>query len=276
VKTTVMAVPPQRVPILMYHEIAQRPETTSSLAVPPQAWAAQLAYLSAGGYRTITAAELAAALAAGGELPSRTVVLTFDDGFADFHGRAMPLLARYGFTATVFVTTGWVQDSGPLPAGQRPGRMLSWGQVEEAASAGIEVAAHSCLHPQLDQLPAKRLREELHASRARLEDRLGVAVPGVAYPFGYSNQRVRNVARDLGYAYGCAVGNAMAASDSDLFTLPRLTIRRATAMAKFQEAVQGRHVPRNYLKERALTKGWAVVRRGRAALASVSRGDLPG
>ena len=197
----------------MYHEIAQRPETTSSLAVPPQAWAAQLAYLSAEGYQTLTAAELAAALAAGGELPARTVVLTFDDGYEDFHSRAMPLLTRYGFTATVFVTTGWVRDSGPLLAGWRPGRMLSWGQIEEAAGAGIEVAAHSCLHPQLDQLPAKQLRDELHASRARLEDRLGVTVAGVAYPFGYSNPRVRKVTRDVGYAYGCAVGNAMAAGE---------------------------------------------------------------
>jgi len=266
---TIMTVPPRQVPILMYHEIAERPETTSSLAVPPQAWAAQLAYLATEGYQTITAAELAAVLAAGGELPGRTVLLTFDDGFEDFHSRAMPLLARYGFTATVFVTTGWVRDSGPLPAGRRPGRMLSWGQIEEAAGAGIEVAAHSCLHPQLDQLPGKRLREELHASRARLEDRLGVTVAGVAYPFGYSNLRVRDVAREAGYAYGCAVGNAMTTRESDLFTLPRLTVRRSTAMPRFQEVVHGRRVQRNYLKERALTKGWAIVRRSRAALHGV-------
>jgi peptidoglycan/xylan/chitin deacetylase (PgdA/CDA1 family) len=271
VKTIMTPVPPQQVPILMYHEIAQRPETTSSLAVPPGAWAAQLAYLSAEGYRTVTAAELAAALAAGGELPGRTVVLTFDDGYADFHSRAMPLLARYGFTATIFVTTGWVRDSGPLLAGRRPGRMLSWGQIEEAAGAGIEVGAHSCLHPQLDQLPGKRLREELHASRATLEDRLGVTVAGVAYPFGYSSPRVRDVARDVGYAYGCAVGNAVMTTQPDPFALPRLTIRRSTAMTAFQELVQGQHVQRIYLKERAMTKGWAVVRHGRAALASASR-----
>ena len=267
-------VPPQRVPILMYHEIAQRPETTSSLAVPPEAWAAQLAHLSAEGYQTVTAAELAATLAAGGELSARTVVLTFDDGYEDFHSRAMPLLTRYGFTATVFVTTGWVRDSGPLPAGRRPGRMLSWGQIEEAAGAGIEVAAHSCLHPQLDQLPGKQLREELRASRARLEDRLGVAVAGVAYPFGYSNTTVRKTTRDMGYAYGCAVANAMAARDSDPFALPRLTIRRSTAMTTFQDVVQGRNIPRIYVKERAMTKGWAMVRRTRAALSSVSHQDF--
>jgi len=274
VKASMTPVAPQRVPVLMYHEIAQRPETTSSLAVPAEAWAAQLAYLSAEGYQTVTAAQLAAALATGGELPARAVVLTFDDGYEDFHTRAMPLLARYGFTATVFVTTGWVQDAGPLPAGRRPGRMLSWSQIEEAAGAGIEVAAHSCLHPQLDQLAGTRLREELRVSRARLEDRLGATVAGVAYPFGYSSHRVRKAARDLGYAYGCAVGNAMATRQSDPFALPRLTIRRSTAMTAFQDLVQGRNIPRIYLKERALTKGWAVVRRSRGALHSVSHRDF--
>lgn len=75
----------------------------------------------------------------------------------------------------------------------------------------------------------------------------------------------------MGYAYGCAVGNAMAAGESDPFALPRLTIRRSTAMTTFQDLVQGRNIPRIYLKERALTRGWAMVRRTRAALSGVSR-----
>src|SRR5208283_3844118 len=111
-----------------------------------------------------------------GKLPDRAVVLTFDDGYADFHSRVMPLLDRYGFTATVFMTSGWVQDAGPLPAGRRPGRMLSWSQVGEAAHAGIEVAAHSRLHPQLDRMQPKLLRDELSLSKSELEDKLGAPV----------------------------------------------------------------------------------------------------
>lgn len=260
------------VPVLMYHQIAQPPETTSRLAVPPGAWAAQLAHLHDGGYTTVTAAELSASLRRPGRLPERAVVLTFDDGFEDFHGRALPLLNRYGFTATVFVTTGWIRDAGPLPAGRRPGRMLSWSQICEAAAAGIEVAAHSRLHPQLDQLPPESLREELYTSKAQLEDRIGGPVTGLAYPFGYSSARVRKQVRDLGYGYGCEVGNAMVSAGSDLFALPRLTIRRSTSLPAFQQVVQGRNIRRMFLKDRALTKGWATVRRTRAAAVSVSRG----
>ena len=265
---------PLPVPILMYHEIAELSQTSSHLAVSPDAFAAQLAELHGEGFRTVNAAELSAVLAGGaGQLPDRAVVLTFDDGYEDFHRRAMPLLDRYGFTATVFVTTGWIQDAGPLPAGRRPGRMLSWTQVAEAAEAGIEVAAHSHLHPQLDQLPGRLLREELHSSKARLEDKLGSPVPGLAYPFGYCNARVRQEAGDLGHQYACAVANAITGPSSDLLALPRLTVRQSTGMPAFRQIIRGSDIPMIFLKDRALTKGWAMIRHARAALGSVSRGD---
>ena len=189
-----------RVPVLMYHEIAPASETSSRLAVTPEAFAEQIAYLHNAGFETVTAARLAEIMAGQaewlpGRLPNRVVVLTFDDGFEDFHRRALPVLDEYGFTATVFVTSGWVQDAGPHAAGRRPGRMLSWSQIAEISQAGIEIGAHSWQHPQLDQLRGGVLHEELYASKAHLEDRLGGPVPGLAYPFGYSSARVRRVAR---------------------------------------------------------------------------------
>jgi len=262
------------VPILMYHEISPPAETTSRLAVPPEAFAEQLGYLHGAGFETVTAGYLAEILAGRpGRLPDRPVVLTFDDGFEDFHRQAMPLLDRYGYTATVFVTTGWVQDAGPHAAGRRPGRMLSWSQIAEAARAGIEIGAHSWQHRQLDQLPGRLLREELYASKAHLEDRLGFGIPGLAYPFGYSDAMVRQVARDAGHGYACAVSNTLLNPGTDLLALPRLTVRRSTSLQTFQQLAQSRNVPMIFLKDRALTKGYALVRRARAALGSVSHGE---
>lgn len=261
------ATTPLRVPILMYHEIAPRSATESRLAVSPDSFAGQLALLHDEGYQTVTAYELTRALTHGaGTLPDRPVVLTFDDGFADFHSQAMPLLDRYGFTATVYVTTGWVEDAGPPPSGRRPGRMLSWSQIEEAAHAGIEIGAHSHLHPQLDQLPVTALRDELSVSKVQLEDRLGAPVPGMAYPFGYSNAQVRQAARELRYGYACAVRNAMMTGESDPLALPRLTVRDSTRLPVFRDLVRGSNLRRIFLKDRVLTKGFAVARRSRAAL----------
>jgi len=260
------------IPVLMYHQIADPPEAVDRLAVSPAAFADQLACLQAAGFTTLTASALAAGLAGeGAALPQRPVVLTFDDGFADFHFRALPLLERHGFTATVFVTTGWIADSGaPDAALRRPGRMLSWSQIAEAAATGVEIGAHSHGHPELDLLAAESLRRELELSKALLEQRLGRPVPGLAYPFGYSNAAVRCAARAAGYHYACAVANTAAGPHADAMALPRLTIRQSTRLRAFDQIVAGR-VPLTYVKDRSLTKGWSVVRRTRATLGGASR-----
>src|SRR5262249_21969663 len=154
------------VPILMYHEISAPPGTAfGRLAVTPQEFEKQLECLVKDGFTTFTAAEVAAALATGAVLPERAVALTFDDGFADFHERGPRLLRQHACPATLFVTTGWIADVGRPAAGRRPGRMLTWGQIVEAAANGIEIGAHSHGHPELDQLGRKELRAELTVSK---------------------------------------------------------------------------------------------------------------
>jgi peptidoglycan/xylan/chitin deacetylase (PgdA/CDA1 family) len=293
--------PPLRVPILMYHEITARPTLAGHLAVTPDDFAEQLAYLTASGYTTLTAADLVRGVtptaavpsqetvSAGGldqvvtgwpdQWPAKSVVLTFDDGFADFHDAALPLLNQHGFTATLFVTTGWVaggEAAGTVAGGSRvgssaPRRMLSWSQIAEAASAGIEIGAHSHRHPQLDQLGGDLLRIELEVSKAVLEDRLGEPVTGLAYPFGYSNLHVRAAASAAGYRYACAVGNRLAGDRADPFALPRLTIGRRTRMQTFSRIVRGERLPPEILAYRAMTKGWAAVRRTRSGLGRITQ-----
>lgn len=171
-------------------------------------------------------------------------MITFDDGYADLHEVALPLLKKHGRTATVFVTTGWLETP----------RMLSWSQLAELAAEGITIGGHSHSHPQLDQLPAAELRAELTRNKELLEDRLGLAVPTMAYPYGYSSARVRKAVRDAGYERAYAVANTLRGDDP--YALPRLTVREGTSI---ERAVLGR----GFLTDHALTKGYAVVRRSR-------------
>lgn len=254
------AVSPLRVPVLMYHEIADISATQDPFAVSPDVFADQLAYLRDAGFTTITAGALSAILANGaGDLPERPVVLTFDDGYGDFYTRAMPLLQQHGFTGTVFQTTGWVGKEDEAK------RMLNWRELAESEQAGIEIGAHTCTHPQLDQLPEKLLREELYISKSLLEDNLGLKVPGLAYPYGYSSTKVRRVARELGYEYAYAVGNALTTGAADPFTLPRLTVQRATSIGEFRKIVNGQDTM-VLRRDRILTNGFTVVRRAKSAL----------
>lgn len=254
------AVSPLRVPVLMYHEIADSAATTSRLAVSPEAFADQLAYLRDEGFTGITAGELSAILAGGpGELPERPVVVTFDDGYGDFYSHALPLLKQHDLTSTIFMTTGWIGADGVAK------RMLTWQELTEVAEHGIEIGAHTCKHPQLDQLREGTLHEELYASKSLLEDKLGFEVPGLAYPFGYSSGKVRQMVRDLGYGYAYAVDNALSTCAADKFSIPRLTVGRTTSLDSFIAMVNGKDTVA-LRRDRMLSKGFTAVRRTRSGI----------
>ena len=272
-----------RVPVLMYHSVHADPTpATRSLSVHPDAFAAQLAVLYDMGFTAITMAALVRhwrQRALGLEtprLPDRPVVLTFDDGYADFHRTVLPLLAEHRATASLYVTTGWLADAGPHWTGTPLGEMLSWGQLAEIAAEGVEIGGHSHSHPQLDQLPAGLLRYELTLNQELLEQRLQRPLETFGYPFGYSDALVRRAVRGRGYAGACAVANAMAEPRQGPYALSRLTVRRGTGLEDFCALVQGHSLTRLYGGDRLLTRGYAVARRGRRMLVRAATAADPG
>ncbi|MEG3629220.1 polysaccharide deacetylase family protein [Streptomyces poriticola] len=252
------------VPVLMYHAVAAEPnDATRALSVTPEAFAEQMAVVADRGLTPVRTAELAAAWRSGRPLPERPVLVTFDDGYEGVHRHALPVLARYGFPATVFVSTGWLR--GPYDTGGALGPMLDWDQVRDLAAAGVEIGGHSHTHPQLDQLGGARLRFELIHCREIVTDQVGTAPASFAYPYGYSDRRVRAAVRETGYAQALAVGNEPARRRQGPYALRRVTVRRSTGIDTFVRLVEGRAIGRTFARDRALTKGYAVVRRARQA-----------
>jgi peptidoglycan/xylan/chitin deacetylase (PgdA/CDA1 family) len=238
-------------------------------------FAEQLRCLRRQGFTGLTFGELCQRRLAGQSLPARPIVVTFDDGYADLFEMALPILVEQGFPATVFVTTGWLHDAGRYAAGTPLDRTLSWGQLAELSAAGVEIAAHSHSHAQLDQIPDAKLRAELAGCQHLLEDRLSRPICSVAYPYGYSSKRVRALAREVGYLQAAAVANATAASTCEPFSVPRLTIRRSTSSAAFARIANQQWIRLHYAPAHALTAGWAVVRRTRFVLGTRSNSLSP-
>ncbi|MFG3498336.1 polysaccharide deacetylase family protein [Streptomyces sp. NPDC047928] len=257
----------------MYHAVGHRPARAAyGLSVSPEAFAEQMALLAGHGRTPLTTAELGAAWRTGGPLPDRPVLITFDDGYEGVHRHALPVLAGHGFAATLFVSTGWLR--GPHERGGAPDTMLDWDQVRELAAAGTEIGGHTHSHPQLDQLDDERLRSETVRCREIVADELGAAPVSFAYPYGYSSRRVRQAVRAAGFAQALAVGNDLARRRQGPYALRRVTVRRSTGAEEFARLVEGRAVGRVFARDRALTKGYAVVRRARraAALLAGTRG----
>ncbi|MFF7884926.1 polysaccharide deacetylase family protein [Streptomyces sp. NPDC020794] len=250
------------VPILMYHSIAAAPnDATRELSVGPEAFAEQMALLGDQGFTPVDTAALAASWRSGGPLPERPVLITFDDGYEGVHRHGLPVLAKHGFASTLFVSTGWIK--GAYDTGGGLDAMLSWAQVRELAAEQVEIGGHSHTHPQLDQLSDDALRFEVLRCKEIIADELGTRPASFAYPYGYSSRRVRQVVRETGFAQSLAVGNGLARRRQGPYALQRVTVRCTTGIEEFERLVEGRAIALNFVRDRALTKGYAMVRRAR-------------
>ncbi len=220
--------PEGRATILMYHSVSSTPSYFS--AVEPAAFEEQMAHLAAEKYPVITLAELVRRIRAGEPLGGG-VVITFDDGYRDNYEIAFPILKKYGFPATIFVTTDLV--------GKSDKRGLARMNAEELAelekSGLISIEPHSKSHPKLATLPAEAAREEIAGSKIFLEQALGKKCRFFATPYGSFNEETVRLIQELGFEAATTVAEHTTVSGTvDLLRLPRVSIDRSTTPAQFR------------------------------------------
>lgn len=195
------------IPILMYHQVAEIPRKLDpkGLAMPPAQFEQQMSYLARNGYLCLTLPEAVRQLRKGGRAPAKSFVLTFDDGYQSIHSRAWPILARSGFTATVFLVAGLVGSPSNWAGqeGARSGPLLSWAEARDLGRRGFVLGSHTLSHPRLSLLDDGAAFEEIWNSRVLLQDRLDTQVDFFSYPYSDSDARIERLVKSAGYTAAC-------------------------------------------------------------------------
>lgn len=194
--------------MLMYHHVSPLPG--EFVTVTPDALEEHARILSR--RPTLFLDELVRFMEGNAPLPKGAVVVTFDDGYADFARWAAPILARHGVKSTVFICPGLMaerRDSAPIePAyhgeiwrNPTPGHFLAWEEVSGMQASGlVRFGSHTMTHPRrLDERSPEELRDELAASKRVIEKRLGAPCEHLAWPRGVFTAEAVEMARELGY-----------------------------------------------------------------------------
>lgn len=225
-----------RLPILMYHNVACAPRDLSvyrSLYVSPASFARQMWLLRGLGYTGLSMSAAMPYLL--GERQGRVAVITLDDGYADNLEAALPVLCHYGFSATVYVVSGSIGRYNTWDA-ERLGirkRLMTTDELRRWQEGGMEIGAHTITHPRLTQCPDHQLRNEIYASKADLEDRVGVEINQFCYPYGDVDDRVADMTRSAGYAAATTTRRGRAVPGTDPWRLPRVQIARHHLLPQF-------------------------------------------
>ncbi len=223
-------VPQARIPVLMYHRVGVPHGTNDRIyCVTPERFESHMQALVSAGYEPVSIEAFVAWLdGASVALPHRPFVLTFDDGFADLHRHAWPLLRRLGWPATVFLVAELVGDHDrwmQKPGGARPlTPLLDSKQVREMATDGVSFHSHSSAHADLVALGEDALRSEIIGSRQRLGELLGHPVDFFAYPYGHHDDRVVAAVKAAGYRAAFSVLSGFNRRDVDRWRIRRLDV----------------------------------------------------
>ena len=198
--------------VLNYHQINDKDK--NALTVTVKDFEDQMQYLSENGFTTITPKEMTEAFKNNEKLPQKSVIIAFDDGYQDNYDNAYPILKKYGFSATVFVITGFVGKSG----------YLTWDEIREMQEGGVTFASHTVSHKSMTDLTDNELKKELVDSKAKLEEELKSHVEFMAYPTGTYNLHIAQIVKDAGYkaAFTIKYGNVDKASN--IYALERVPI----------------------------------------------------
>lgn len=181
-----------RIPILLYHKLFDNEFNRERYAIRKEEFERQIQYLSENGFQSLSVENFCNAKDSINE-KKRAIIITFDDGNFSDYSISFPILNKYGFIATFFVTVGWVGNK----------NYVNWSHLKEMVSEGMSVQSHGLTHCFLSALDKNTLRKELIESKIRLEDKLNRPIEYISMPGGFYSKIVLNIVKESGYKGVC-------------------------------------------------------------------------
>lgn len=210
------------IPVLNYHSIAD--DDPDNVAVlPTKRLEEQLAFLARESFTPLTLADFIAVLEGRKEAPAKPVLLTFDDGYADNYTNAMPLLRKYGFPATLFMSPGSVGDP----------YYIDWKQAQEMRDAGWDIQPHGMTHPHLPRLGADEQEHEIAEAKRLIEEQLGTTADVFCYPYGERNATTLKLLAEHGFRYAFTIDQGVADDSQPKLTLKRIFVNGQESLRVF-------------------------------------------
>lgn len=228
-----------KIPILVYHRIVPMPLSKSEhgIWVKVENFERQMKLLASRGYSTISLDALLSSFDKKSQLPEKSIILTFDDGYQDNYLYAFPILKKYNFTATIFLVSGCIGGTNEWDRTSQKGsiRLLFPDEIKEMAEYGISFGAHTVTHPHLPPLNEKEAFQEIAKSKEEIEKILSQEVISFCYPYGEYNDNIKRMTKDAGYKCACACDAKQA---DDLYELRRTQVFPKTDLLGFWKKIQ--------------------------------------
>lgn len=227
-------VPPVRgLTVLIYHRVGAA--SGGQMNLDPSVFEDQVEWLAAT-TRVITLDQAVAEIGGPGPVEPG-VVLTFDDGTADWVDVVAPVLTRHGVPATFYLTTGYPEGDHQLPDGERA---ISWSGVAELASSGIaSIGSHTHSHVLLDRLDEEAIADELDRSLDLIRERVGADADHFAYPKAVDPSVPAHRAVRARFRSASLAGTRANVAGDDVYQLFRSPIQAADTFADFRRKAAG-------------------------------------
>lgn len=211
-------------PIFMYHKVGPTPRGVKhrSIYLSNKWFHSQMRELSEAGFVGTSLSDWRL-LGAG----KRRCVLTFDDGSRTVLDHGVKEMARYGFHGIQYLVADQIggYNAWDVSQGEVRDDLMTEAEVRQWLALGNEIGSHTATHPRLGKISREKAREEIFASKAKLEDRFGVPIKHFCYPYGSWNKAVRDLVEEAGYETATTTDPGLAAGVTDPFTLPRIGAR---------------------------------------------------